>query len=81
MSTAVLWFAPEGIPDLRKREAEVRQAQSRLLSLEKRNLELFDEVKRLARKDPEVMEGLARRRGLARPGETVYTFKDRGENP
>ena len=80
LSTAVLWFSPEGVSDLRKREGEVAQAQAKLLNLERRNLELFDEVKRLARKDPELMEGLARRRGLARPGETIYTFKERGES-
>lgn len=79
LSAGVLWLSSEGLSALRQREQEVHQAQSKLLALERRNLELFDEVKRLARKDPELMEGLARRRGLARPGETIYTFKDRTE--
>ena len=35
------------------------------------------EVQRLAAKDPELMEALARRQGYARKGETVYTFRNR----
>lgn len=77
LSTLVLWMSPEGVPSLRRREAELRDSQARLLNLNRRNVELFQEVQRLAKKDPELMEGLARRRGMARPGETVYTFRDR----
>ena len=57
--------------------ANLRDAQQKLLNLNRRNLELFEEVQKLAKKDPELMEGLARRRGMVRPGETVYTFRDR----
>lgn len=77
MSTLVLWVSPEGVPSLRQREGELREAQAKLLNLNHRNLELFQEVQRLAKKDPELMEGLARRRGMALPGETIYTFRDR----
>ena len=42
------------------------------------NLELGEEVQRLAAKDPELYEALARQQGLARPGETIYTFRERG---
>jgi cell division protein FtsB len=42
------------------------------------NLELAQEVKRLAAKDPELYEALARQQGLAKPGETIYTFREPG---
>ena len=77
ISTLVLWMSPQGIPSLCDRETELRDAQAKLLSLNHRNLDLFQEVQKLAKKDPELMEGLARRRGMARPGETIYTFRDR----
>ncbi|MDE3244652.1 MAG: septum formation initiator family protein, partial [Acidobacteriota bacterium] len=47
--------------------------------LNRKNHEIALEVKRLLEKDPELMESLARQRGYARPGETVYTFRDHGE--
>ena len=76
LSTLVLWVSPEGATNLRHRETELREAQLKLLNLNRRNLELFEEVQKLAKKDPELMEGLARRRGMVRPGETVYTFRN-----
>jgi cell division protein FtsB len=47
-----------------------------LLKMQRSNLELAQEVRRLAAKDPELYEALARQQGLARPGETIYTFRE-----
>ncbi|MEI6592221.1 MAG: septum formation initiator family protein [Holophagaceae bacterium] len=77
LSMLALLFSQSGLPDLRKREAELTAAKARLVQLNHRNRELLDEVQRLAAKDPELMEALARRQGYARKGETVYTFRNR----
>lgn len=77
LSMAAMLFSEEGLPALRKREAELAGARARLLELNRRNRELLEEVQRLAAKDPELMEALARRQGYARKGETVYTFRNR----
>jgi cell division protein FtsB len=79
-SMVALLLSQDGLPELRKREAELAQARSRLMDLNHRNRELLDEVQRLAAKDPELMEALARRQGYARPGETVYTFRNRKQD-
>ena len=50
-----------------------------LLQKRARNVELAEEVRRLSTKDPELLEALARRQGFARPGETIYTFRDSGD--
>ncbi len=76
LSTAILLFSPGGLPALNKQEAELREAQTRLLELNRRNRDLYLEVLRLSKQDPELMEALARRQGYARPGETVYTFRN-----
>lgn len=76
-STAILLLSPDGLPAQRKREAEVRAFKEELLQKAKRNRELAAEVRRLAARDPELFEALARRQGYARPGETVYVFRDR----
>jgi cell division protein FtsB len=76
-SLMAMLFSEGGLPGLRKREAELAAARARLLELNRRNRELLEEVQRLAAKDPELMEALARRQGYARPGETVYTFGNR----
>ena len=76
-SLMAMLFSEGGLPELRKREAELATARTRLLELNRRNRELLEEVQRLAAKDPELMEALARRQGYARPGETVYTFGSR----
>jgi cell division protein FtsB len=78
-SAAILLLSPDGVPSLRKREAELFEQQRQLLKMHRSNQELQEEVKRLAARDPELYEALARQQGLARPGETVYTFRDRGE--
>jgi cell division protein FtsB len=70
-------FSQGGLPELHKREAELRSARAHLIDLNRHNRELLAEVQRLAAKDPEVMEALARRQGYARKGETVYTFRGR----
>jgi len=77
LSLMAMLFSQGGLPELRKREAELATARTRLLELNRRNRELLEEVQRLAAKDPELMEALARRQGYARPGETVYTFGTR----
>ncbi|MCM2249529.1 MAG: septum formation initiator family protein [Geothrix sp.] len=77
LSLMAMLFSEGGLPELRKREAELATARTRLLELNRRNRELLEEVQRLAAKDPELMEALARRQGYARPGETVYTFGSR----
>lgn len=77
LSLMAILFSEGGMPDLRKREAELRAARTRLVELNRKNRELLEEVQRLAAKDPEVMEALARRQGYARRGETVYTFRNR----
>lgn len=75
LSLLAVLFSQGGLPELRKREAELQTARTRLLELNHRNRELLEEVQRLAAKDPELMEALARRQGYARKGETVYTFR------
>ncbi len=77
-SAGIILFSPDGISSLNKRQAEIREQQRQLLRLRRANLELSEEVKRLAAKDPELYEALARQQGLARPGETIYTFRERG---
>ena len=76
-STGILLFSPGGLPALHKRQAEVRAYKEELLQKSKRNRELAEEVRRLAAKDPELFEALARRQGYARPGESVYSFRER----
>jgi len=78
-SSGILLLAPDGLPALRKREGELRAYKEDLLQKARRNRELAEEVRRLAAKDPELFEALARRQGYARPGETVYSFRERGE--
>jgi cell division protein FtsB len=77
LSLLALLFSQGGLPELRKREGELAATRARLVELNRRNRELLEEVQRLAAKDPELMEALARRQGYARPGETVYTFGNR----
>jgi cell division protein FtsB len=77
LSLMAMLFSQGGLPELRKREAELAAARVRLVELNRHNRELLDEVQRLAAKDPELMEALARRQGYARRGETVYTFRNR----
>ncbi|WP_306598340.1 septum formation initiator family protein [Geothrix sp. 21YS21S-2] len=77
-STGILLFSPSGIGSLHKRQAELLDQQRQLLKMRRANLELGEEVKRLAARDPELYEALARQQGLARPGETIYTFRERG---
>lgn len=78
LSVTILW-SPYGLPALHKREQEFQKQQQMLMDLNRKNRDLALEVKRLLEKDPELMESLARQRGYARPGETVYTFRDHGE--
>ncbi|MBL0211063.1 MAG: septum formation initiator family protein [Holophagaceae bacterium] len=77
LSVAILW-SPYGLPALHKRQQEFQRQQQMLMDLNRKNRELALEVKRLLDKDPELMESLARQRGYAKPGETVYTFRDHG---
>ncbi len=77
LSLLAMLFSQGGLPELRKREGELVAARTRLVELNRRNRELLEEVQRLAVKDPELMEALARRQGYARKGETVYTFRNR----
>lgn len=79
LSAGILLLAPDGIPALRTREAELHAYKRELLLKARQNSELAEEVRRLASKDPELFEALARRQGFARPGETIYTFRERGE--
>ena len=80
LSTALLFLSPSGLPSLSKQRKELRDCQMELLQKHQRNRELLEEVHRLSAKDPELFEALARRQGYARPGETVFTFRDRGES-
>jgi cell division protein FtsB len=77
LSVLAMLFSEDGLPELRKREAELASARTQLMLLNHHNRELLAEVQRLAAKDPELMEALARRQGYARKGETVYTFRNR----
>lgn len=77
LSTVILLFSPDGLPQLRKREGDLRLFKEELLIKARRNLELEEEVARLASRDPELFEAMARRQGYAKPGETVYTFKEK----
>ena len=76
VSAAILLFSPDGLPSLRKSQAEMLEQQIQLRKLRRSNLELAEEVRRLAAKDPELYEALARQQGLAKPGETIYTFRE-----
>jgi cell division protein FtsB len=75
-SGAILLLSPDGVPSLRKREAELADQLVQLQKMRHSNLELSQEVRRLAAKDPELYEALARQQGLAKPGETIYTFRE-----
>ncbi len=79
LSVAIMFLAPDGLPALRLRERELRALKVDLLQKARHNRELAEEVRRLAARDPELFEALARRQGFARPGETVYSFRERGE--
>ncbi len=79
-TTFILLFSPDGLPSLGKRQAELREYQKELRVKNLQNRELATEVRRLATKDPELLEALARRQGYARPGETIYTFRDSNES-
>jgi cell division protein FtsB len=76
VSAGILLLSPDGVPSLRKRQAEVAGQLVQLQKMRRYNLELSQEVHRLAAKDPELYEALARQLGLARPGETIYTFRE-----
>ena len=77
-SASILLLSPDGLPSLRQRQAEMADQMSLLQKTRRSNLELAQEVRRLAAKDPELYEALARQQGLARPGETIYTFREPG---
>ena len=76
LSLSAMLFSQGGLTELRRQESELAKAQAHLVELNHRNRELLAEVQRLAAKDPELMEALARRQGYARKGETVYTFRN-----
>ena len=76
ISAIILLFSPDGVPSLRKREAEMAATHLQRQKMRRSNLELAQEVRRLADKDPELYEALARQQGLAKPGETIYTFRE-----
>jgi len=76
-SMAILLISPDGILSLRRREAELLAYRQDLAIKAARNRELGEEVRRLSAKDPELLEALARRQGFAKPGETIYTFRER----
>ena len=78
VSAGILLLNPDGLPSIRRRQAEMAGQQLTLLRMRRANLELGQEVRRLAAKDPELYEALARQQGLARPGETIYTFREPG---
>jgi len=75
-STCILLLSPDGLPSLRRRQAEMGDQMVQFQKMRRANLELAEEVRRLAARDPELYEALARQQGLARPGETIYTFRE-----
>jgi cell division protein FtsB len=77
-STAILLLSPDGLPSLAKRQGDIAEQVYQLQRMRRSNLDLADEVHRLATRDPELYEALARQQGLARPGETIYTFREPG---
>jgi cell division protein FtsB len=77
-STCILLLSPDGMPSLHNSQTELFDQQVQLQKMRRANLELAQEVRRLAAKDPELYEALARQQGLARPGETIYTFREPG---
>jgi cell division protein FtsB len=79
-SLAILVFSSYGLSSLHKRQDELQAFHQELQLKSRKNRELLEEVKRLAAKDPELLESLARKHGYARPGEKVYTFRDRSES-
>lgn len=81
LSAAILWLAPGGMRDLNRQQSDLQDAMGKLRTLNQNNHDLYEEVRRLAAQDPELMESLARRQGYAKPGETVYTFRKSGSKP
>ena len=77
-SACILLLSPDGLPSLRNRQAEMGDQMAQFQKMRRANLELAEEVRRLAARDPELYEALARQQGLARPGETIYTFREPG---
>jgi cell division protein FtsB len=75
-SACILLLTPDGLPSLHKRQADLAEQLVLLQRMRRSNLELNQEVRRLSAKDPELYEALARQQGLAKPGETIYTFRD-----
>jgi hypothetical protein len=78
-TASILLFAPGGLPSLGKRRTELFSHKLNLLGVSKQNKALFDEVRRLSEKDPDLMESLVRRLGYDRPGEVVYVFGDHAD--
>nr|WP_320132965.1 septum formation initiator family protein [uncultured Holophaga sp.] len=78
-SVAILTISPDGIFNLRQQENEIQSFRQELAAKAQRNRELAEEVRRLSARDPELLEALARRQGFAKPGETIYTFRDHKE--
>jgi cell division protein FtsB len=78
VSACILLLSPDGLPSLRRRQAEMAEQAVMLQKTRHANRSLAEEVRRLAARDPELYEALARRQGLARPGETIYTFREPG---
>ena len=76
MTASILLFTPGGLSALRKRQAELVSYKLNLFGMSKQNQALYDEVRRLGDKDPELMESLVRRLGYDKPGEKVYVFGD-----
>jgi cell division protein FtsB len=79
-SACILLLSPDGVPSLRKSQTEMAEQLVLLQKMRRSNLELSQEVRRLAARDPELYEALARQQGLARPGETIYTFREPGNH-
>ena len=64
VTTFILLFSPDGLPSLRKRQAELREYQVLLLQKITRNRELAQEVHRLSTKDPGAAGGPGSAPGL-----------------
>jgi len=75
-TASILLLAPAGLPSLHRRRTELASHKQNLFGISKQNRVLFDEVRRLNDKDPDLMEALVRRLGYDRPGEVVYVFGD-----
>jgi cell division protein FtsB len=69
-------FGTHGVLAMHRSQVELQKIQGEIKQLDEDNKKLQDNVKDL-KSDPATIEGLARKMGLGRAGEQVYTTKQK----